>query len=82
MTKIKYGKAPGLSIDERVVWFGSRNCVPNKVDLKILILQEAHGTPYSIHPGGTKMYQDLKARFWCHGMKREIASYVAKCDIC
>ncbi|KAK1680401.1 hypothetical protein QYE76_041249 [Lolium multiflorum] len=31
-------------------------------------------TLYSIHPGGTKMYQDLKEHFW-HGMKREIGSY-------
>ena len=28
------------------------------------------------------MYQDLKERFWWHGMKREIATYVAKCDVC
>ncbi|KAK1618755.1 hypothetical protein QYE76_024272 [Lolium multiflorum] len=43
---------------------------------------EAHDTLYSIHPGGTKMYQDLKEQFWWHGMKREIGSYIAKCDIC
>ena len=81
--KIKAGKAPGFSEDEQgIVWFGNRICVPNKVELKNLILQEAHDTPYSIHPGGTKMYQDLKERFWWHGMKREIATYVAKCDVC
>ena len=80
--KIKAGKAPGFSVDEQgVVWFGNRICVPNKVELKNLILQEAHDTPYSIHPGGTKMYQDLKARFWWHGTKREIATFVAKCGI-
>src|SRR3954462_10296976 len=65
----------------KIVWFGNRICVPNKIELKNLILQEAHDTPYSIHPGGTKMYQDLKERFWWHGMKREIAAYVAKCDV-
>ena len=81
--KIPEGKAPGfLEDDQGVVWFGKRLCVPNKAELKDLILQEAHDTPYSIHPGGTKMYQDLRERFWWHGMKREIASYVAKCDMC
>jgi hypothetical protein len=50
--------------------------------LKQLILKEAHDTPYSIHPGGTKMYQDLKEQFCWHGMKREIAFYIARCDIC
>ena len=57
--KIHEGKAPKFSVDEQgVVWFGKRLCVPNKAELKDLILQEAHDTPYSIHPGGTKMYQD------------------------
>lgn len=65
-----------------MVWFGKHLCVPNKAALRHLILQEAHDTPYSIHPGGTKMYQDLRDRFWWQGMKREIASYVAKCDVC
>ena len=45
-------------------------------------MQEAHDTLYSIHPGGTNMYQDLKEQFWWHKMKREIGSYIAKCDIC
>jgi hypothetical protein len=50
--------------------------------LKQSILKEAHDTPYSIHPGGTKMYQDLKGQFWWHDMKREIAFYIARCDVC
>ena len=58
--KIQEGKAPESLVDEQgVVWFGKRLCVPNKAELKDLILEEAHDTPYSIHPGGTKMYQDL-----------------------
>jgi hypothetical protein len=35
-----------------------------------------------MHPGSTKMYQDLKQNFWWTRMKREIAKYVSKCDIC
>ncbi|KAL5540979.1 hypothetical protein UlMin_043776 [Ulmus minor] len=46
------------------------------------LLSEAHATPYSVHPGATKMYQDLKGRFWWSGMKKEVAEYVAKCLIC
>ena len=68
--------------EQGVVWFVKHLCVPNKAELKDLILQEAHDTPYSIHPGGTKMCQDLRERFSWHGMKREIAFYVAKCDVC
>jgi hypothetical protein len=81
--QIAAGKAPGFTIDEAgVLWYKERLCVPSDSDLKQVILQEAHDTLYSIHPGGTKMYQDLKEQFWWHGMKREIGSYIAKCDIC
>ena len=77
------GKAPKFSADdEGVLWFDGRLCVPNVEELKLTILKEAHDTPYSIHTGGTKMYLDLKDMFWWHGMKHEIALYVAKCDIC
>ena len=36
----------------------------------------------AIHPSTNKMYQDLKQRFWWTHMKREIARYVAECDVC
>ncbi|WVZ71430.1 hypothetical protein U9M48_020018 [Paspalum notatum var. saurae] len=39
-------------------------------------------TAYYIHPGSEKMYQDLKQKFWWYGMKREVAEYVALCDVC
>ena len=47
-----------------------------------MILQEAHDSLYSIHPGNTKMYLDLKETFWWTGMKKDIAAYVAVCDVC
>ena len=81
--KLPLDKAPGFAIDaEGVLRFKGRLCVPDDKELKGLILKEAHNTPYSIHPGGTKMYQDLREKFWWHGMKREIGSYIARCDVC
>jgi hypothetical protein len=69
---------PRFSIDkEGVLWYNGCICVPNIDELKQLIMKEAHDTPYSIHSGGTKMYQDLKEQFWWHGMKQEIAFYIA-----
>jgi hypothetical protein len=47
-----------------------------------LFLREAHDSAYSIHPRSTKMYHDLKSRYWWYGMKRAIAEYVALCDNC
>ncbi|KAH0633127.1 hypothetical protein KY284_035913 [Solanum tuberosum] len=37
---------------------------------------------YSIHPGATKMYRDLREVYWWNGMKRDIADFVAKCPNC
>jgi hypothetical protein len=57
-------EVPGFSVDkEGVLWYNGRICVPSIDELKQLILKEAHDTPYSIHPRGTKMYQDLKEQF-------------------
>jgi hypothetical protein len=56
--------------------------VPNVKELKDKVLCEAHGSAYFIHPGGNKMYHDLKATYWWYGMKRDVAKYVALCDTC
>ena len=40
--------------------FKGRLCVPDVRDLREQLLEEGHQTPYSVHPGVTKMYQDLK----------------------
>jgi ribonuclease HI len=80
---IKEEKSPGFSEDdEGVLWYKGRICVPNVKELKFKILQEAHESAYSIHPGGGKMYHDLKATYWWYGMKRYVAEYVALCDTC
>jgi hypothetical protein len=77
------GKAKGFHEDEQgTISFGKRVCVPQDPELRKLILQEAHDSPYSIHPGNTKMYMDLKERFWWSNMKRDIAEYIALCDVC
>nr|GEY52986.1 DNA/RNA polymerase superfamily protein [Tanacetum cinerariifolium] len=44
--------------------------------------KEAHSSPFSVHPGSTKMYHDLKQYFWWSGMKRDVATFVSKCLIC
>ena len=43
---------------------------------------EAHSGSFAIHPGNTKMYQDLKTSFWWSGMKRDISEFVTKCFVC
>jgi hypothetical protein len=80
---IKEDKTPSFSEDEEgVLWYKGRICVPNVMELKDKILHEANESAYSIHPGGNKMYHDLKATYWWYGMKRDIAEYIALCDTC
>jgi hypothetical protein len=65
-----------------VIWFGKRLVVPVDPEIKRVILDEAHMSKFSIHPGSTKMYQELKQNFWWSNMKVDIAKYVADCDTC
>ena len=45
---------------EGVLWFKHRLVVPKDLEIRKLILDEAHLSRYSIHSGSNKMYQDLK----------------------
>ncbi|GKB81778.1 reverse transcriptase domain-containing protein, partial [Tanacetum coccineum] len=62
----------GLYLAERI-W------VPVYGNLRTLIMNEAHATRYSVHPGADKMYYDLRGLYWWPGMKKDIAMYVSKC---
>jgi hypothetical protein len=42
------------------LWFKDRLVVPKRKALKRNILDEAHTSRYSIHPGSTKMYHNLR----------------------
>jgi hypothetical protein len=81
--QIKEEKAPRFSVDEQgTLWYKKHLCVPDVKEIRELILREAHDSAYSIHPGNTKMYHDLKSRYWWYGMKRVVAEYVVLCDNC
>ena len=80
--KMSKGKAKGFREDEHdTLWFEDHVYVPNNVEIRKSILQEARDSPYSIHPENTKMYLDLMEHFWWPGMKKDIAEYVAICDV-
>jgi hypothetical protein len=45
--------------------------------LKKKILDEAHTLRYSIHPGNTEIYHDIRQQFWWTRMKHETAHHVS-----
>jgi hypothetical protein len=61
-----------------VLWFNDCLMVPKDFELHCKIMDEAHCSRYSIHPGTNKMYEDLKKNFWWTRMKREIAKYQSR----
>jgi hypothetical protein len=65
-----------------ILWFKNHLMVPKNFELHRKIMDEAHCSRCSIHPGTNKMYQDLKKIFWWTRMKREIVKYVSECDTC
>ena len=68
--------------EQGTIWFKNRIRVPSDPVLREEILSEAHDSKYCIHPGGSKMYPDLKKHFWWKGMKTDITGHVARCDTC
>jgi len=50
--------------NDGILRFQGRVCVLDDVEVKKLILEEGHKSRLSLHPGMTKMYQDLKEKFW------------------
>ena len=65
-----------------VLRYQGRLCVPMVDGLQERIMEEAHSSRYSIHPGSTKMYRDLREVYWWEGMKKDIARFVVKCSNC
>ncbi|GJV98803.1 putative reverse transcriptase domain-containing protein [Tanacetum coccineum] len=65
-----------------ILYYLDRIWVPLKGEVRTLIMDEAHKSKYSIHPGADKMYYDLRDRYWWPGMKKDIAEYVSKCLTC
>ncbi|KAA3484654.1 integrase [Gossypium australe] len=62
--------------------FRGRIFVPKNSELIQKILHEAHNGCLSIHPGSTKMYNDMKQLYWWLGMKQHILEFVSRCLIC
>ncbi|GJW31873.1 putative reverse transcriptase domain-containing protein [Tanacetum coccineum] len=66
----------GIRYHDKRIW------LPLYGGLRDLIMHESHKSKYSIHPGSTKMYQDLKRLYWWPNIKADIATNIDKCLTC
>ena len=63
-----------FEVDEQgVLRFRDKICIPDKAELKKMILEEIHRSSLSIHLGAIKMYRDLKKIFLWSGMKQDVS---------
>ena len=56
--------------------YRGRVVVPQSTDLREEILREFHYSRFAVHPGGTKMYNDLCHQYYWSGMKRHVRDFV------
>ena len=56
--------------------------VPNVWDLRKEVLDDCHCSRYMVHPGGSKMYMDMKRMYFWEGMKRDIGDNAGNCFTC
>ncbi|XP_070019678.1 uncharacterized protein [Nicotiana sylvestris] len=76
---VQHGDSKKVTIgDDGALRMYGRLSVPNVDGLCELILQKTHNSRYSIHPGATKMYQDLRQHYWWRKMKKDIVEYLAR----
>ncbi|GJV46787.1 putative reverse transcriptase domain-containing protein [Tanacetum coccineum] len=68
--------------DAGEIYFFDCIWIPSVGGVRKLIMDEAHTSRYSVHPGADKMYYDLRDLYWWPGMKRDIAEYVSRCLTC
>ncbi|XP_073024371.1 uncharacterized protein [Primulina eburnea] len=81
--QVREGKSQDHQIDDKgILWMKGRLCVPDSDNLRQEIMAEAHKSKFSVHPGSTKMYRDLKNSFWWNGLKRDVAVFVSRCQDC
>ena len=59
-----------------------RVMVHQLIELREEILKEFHCSRFAVHPGGTKMYRDLRLQYYWREMKRHVGDFFRRCLTC
>ena len=62
--------------------YRGRIVVPQLVNMREEILREFNCSRFAVHPGGTKMYHDLRRQYYWSRMKRHVGDFVPRCLTC
>ena len=71
-----------ILIMKEILCYENRLYVPMLNDLRKKLLVEFHNSPFSGHPGITKMLADLKQQYFWKGMKKDVINFVTHCLEC
>ncbi|XP_069154363.1 uncharacterized protein [Solanum lycopersicum] len=67
--------------EDGVLRYQGRLSILDVGELRKHILEQAHNSRYSINPGATKMYRNLRDIYKWNVMNKDIADFVSKCPI-
>lgn len=73
---------PGYRLRDGVLTTRSLIYVPNSEDIKVRIMQQAHDSKETGHPGQAKTLEVLQRTFFWPRMRDFINEYINSCDIC
>ena len=75
---MKNGELPDFNLgSDGILRFRNRVVVPKDEELKREILEESHRSRYTVHPGGGKVYHDLKGLYWWDNMKADVDTKIS-----
>jgi hypothetical protein len=57
-------------------------CIPRSPELMQLIMHEPHDVPFAVHPGFTKVYEDIRKLLYWSKMRKENEKYIKTCHRC
>ncbi|MCO5578620.1 hypothetical protein L7F22_032464 [Adiantum nelumboides] len=70
------------TIQNDLIYYEDRICVPHNSRMRKMLLQEHHEVPYAVHPGINKTYKILAAAYDWPQMKQDVVNYVKACHSC
>ena len=70
------------TLDQGILYYKLRLCIPNISEIKAKILWEAHNSPVDGHSGYVKTLNAMQKNYFWLGLKRYVLQYVTQCLTC
>ena len=71
-----------ILMNDNTLKFKNRLCIPHVGGLREELIKGFHNSRFTVHPGGTNMYNDMQQLYWWHGLKCDIVEFIAQCLVC